>query len=77
MKSTAGLHTIIYKYNLTELSDYYFILVRFVTQHWTKISIIAWINIEKETRCLGSGELVYEKRFKTICYKVDMVRKMF
>ena len=26
--------------------------------------------------CLGSGELVYEQRLKTICNKMRMVRKI-
>ena len=30
----------------------------------------------KGTRCLGSVELVFEKRPVTVCYKIDMVRKM-
>ena len=28
------------------------------------------------TRCRGSVELVFEKRPVTICYKIDVVRKM-
>ena len=30
----------------------------------------------KGTRCLGSVELVYEKRSVTVCYKMHMCRKM-
>ena len=30
----------------------------------------------KGTRCLGSVELVFEKRSVTVCYKMHMVRKM-
>ena len=33
-------------------------------------------TIVKGTRCLGSVELVFEKRSGTVCYKIDMVRKM-
>ena len=33
-------------------------------------------NDFKGTRCLGSVELVFEKRSVTVCYKIGMVRKI-
>ena len=43
---------------------------------YVTLSVEAVISL-KGTRCLGSVELVFEKRFVTVCCKMNMVGKVF